>query len=103
VHVTTIRRAEPGDAPFLSTLPARKVAVAPEWQARGIAGALVQVVEGHARTTGTGLVRLYTNAAMIENRRLCEHLGYIEVARRAEYGFERVFYEKRLQRPRPSP
>jgi hypothetical protein len=33
---------------------------------------------------------------MTESQRLYEHLGYVEVARRSEHGFERVFYEKLL-------
>ncbi|HEX7058445.1 MAG TPA: hypothetical protein VF176_01160 [Solirubrobacterales bacterium] len=41
-------------------------------------------------------MRLYTNAKMTENLELYLRLGYREVDRRCELGFERVFLAKRL-------
>ena len=41
-------------------------------------------------------MRLYTNARMTENLSLYPHLGYVEVERREEDGFDRVFFEKGL-------
>jgi GNAT superfamily N-acetyltransferase len=72
------------------------VAVHPDWQGRGIGRLLVAIGEDHAKSTGKNAVRLYTNAAMLENRRLYSHLGYAEVGRRVEDGFDRVFYEKSI-------
>ena len=72
------------------------VAVDPEWQGRGIGRLLIGIAEDHAKATGKGAVRLYTNAAMRENRGLYAHLGYAEVDRRVEDGFDRVFYEKAI-------
>jgi ribosomal protein S18 acetylase RimI-like enzyme len=72
------------------------VAVHPDWQGRGIGGLLMGIAEDHAAAMGTGVVRLYTHATMVENRRRYEHLGYVEVAREVEDELDRVFYEKRL-------
>jgi hypothetical protein len=41
-------------------------------------------------------VTLYTNEAMVENRRLYARLGYAETGRRVEDGYRRVFFRKRL-------
>lgn len=75
------------------------VAVDPDRQGRGIGRLLIAIAEDHARATGTDTVRLYTNAAMRENRRLYARLGYAEVDRRSEDAFHRVFLEKRLDTP----
>ena len=39
---------------------------------------------------------LYTNEAMVENLAIYAHIGYVEVERRTEDGFQRVFMEKFL-------
>lgn len=75
------------------------VAVDPDRQGRGIGRLLIAIAEDHAQATGTDTVRLYTNAAMRENRRLYARLGYAEVDRRSEDAFHRVFLEKRLDTP----
>lgn len=72
------------------------VAVAPDLQGRGIAGALVDTAELLAIGSGVDVVRLYTNALMTESIRYWSHRGFTETARRAEHGFDRVFLEKRL-------
>ena len=36
---------------------------------------------------------------MLRNQRIYTRLGYTEVERRSDNGFERVFYVKRLPRP----
>jgi ribosomal protein S18 acetylase RimI-like enzyme len=72
------------------------VAVDPDSQGLGIGRLLMTIAEDHARATGKDTVRLYTNAAMHENRGLYAHLGYVELDRRVEDGFDRVFYEKSI-------
>ncbi len=72
------------------------VAVHPEWQGRGIGRLLIDLAEQHARAVGKSAVRLYTNAAMLGNRQLYSRLGYAEVDRRVEDGFDRVYLEKIL-------
>lgn len=78
------------------------VAVAPERQGSGIGRALMAHAEAHARERGLGELRLYTNAAMTENISLYRQLGYSEVERRREEGFERVFFAKATPRARAS-
>jgi GNAT superfamily N-acetyltransferase len=72
------------------------VAVAPAAQGRGIGRALLAHAEAQARELGLGKVALYTNAKMAENLSFYPALGYVEVDRRSEHGFERVFFEKTL-------
>jgi ribosomal protein S18 acetylase RimI-like enzyme len=70
------------------------VAVAPSAQGRGIGRALIAYAEERARELALPKVTLYTNARMTENVALYAALGYLEVDRRGEHGFERVFFEK---------
>ena len=72
------------------------VAVLPEAAGQGIGKALIRFCENAARRRGFSAVRLYTNEKMTENLSIYPRLGYAEVARRSEHGFERVFFEKRL-------
>jgi ribosomal protein S18 acetylase RimI-like enzyme len=72
------------------------VAVATEAQRRGIGRRLLAFAEERARELGVAKVSLYTNARMTENLAFYPVLGYVEVDRRREDGFERVFFEKPL-------
>ena len=72
------------------------VAVAPEHKGRGIGGQLIAFVEAEARLSGRNAVELYTNAKMYENLAMYPALGYVEVGRRTEDGFERVYFRKEL-------
>ncbi|MBP0483412.1 GNAT family N-acetyltransferase [Sagittula sp. M10.9X] len=83
-----------GDAMHLETL-----AVAPEATGQGLGRALIAHVETQAARLGLAKVTLYTNAKMTENLAIYPHLGYSEVGRRTEDGFDRVFYEKTLRAP----
>lgn len=70
------------------------VAVAPRAQHRGIGLALLAVGEQRAQELGLAKVTLYTNVHMTENLTLYPALGYREVGRRSEHGFDRVYFEK---------
>ncbi|WP_210268083.1 GNAT family N-acetyltransferase [Brucella intermedia] len=72
------------------------VAVLPSAAGRGIGKALIRFCEEEARRRGFNAVHLYTNEKMAENLSIYPRLGYAEVARRAEDGFNRVFFEKPL-------
>ncbi|NIC06160.1 GNAT family N-acetyltransferase [Halomonas sp. DX6] len=72
------------------------VAVLPAYSGRGIGRRLIEHVERAAREAGYGAVELYTNEAMTENLAMYPKLGYVEVGRRREAGFNRVFFRKRL-------
>ncbi len=70
------------------------VAVQTTAAGKGIGKTLIQFCETEARRLGFTTVHLYTNEKMTENLSLYPHLGYSEVARRTEHGFNRVFFEK---------
>lgn len=72
------------------------VAVLPEVGGQGIGRALIEYCETEARRQGMAAVHLYTNEVMTENLEMYPHMGYIEFARRREDGFNRVYFEKRL-------
>ena len=80
------------DRPGVTLL--ENVAVHPDRQGRGVGRRLMAIAEEHARAAGSHTIRLYTNAAMQENRRLYARLGYSEVDRRVDDGFDRIFFEK---------
>ena len=86
-----VLREQPG------SLLVENVAVAPAAQGRGIGRALLAHAEIHARALGLRRITLYTNAKMTENLSFYPSLGYVEVDRRVEHGFERVFFEKALR------
>ncbi len=72
------------------------VAVAPTAQGRGYGRTLLAHAEQQAHALGLSQLRLYTNAAMTENLALYPRIGYVEVDRRSEDGFERVYFTKDL-------
>lgn len=72
------------------------VAVLPEAHGRGVGKALIACCEDAARAARVLRVVLYTNAKMVENLLLYPRLGYCEVDRRREDGFDRVFFEKQV-------
>lgn len=74
------------------------VAVDPAHHGRGIGGALLRHAEDVAERAQVGEVRLYTNAAMVENLAMYRRLGYHEVKRCRSDGFDRVFFTKRVVR-----
>jgi ribosomal protein S18 acetylase RimI-like enzyme len=72
------------------------VAVDPDHQGKGVGRRLLAHAEIFALQCGTPELRLYTNAAMVENIALYSRLGYNEIDRRRESGFDRVFLLKNL-------
>lgn len=72
------------------------IAVDPGRQGHGIGRTLMAFAEDTARAAGLSRLRLYTNAAMTENLAFYPRLGFEEVGRRAECGYERVFFVKHL-------
>ena len=72
------------------------VAVTPAAHGRGHGRTLLAHAEQQARELGLLQLRLYTNAAMTENLNLYPRIGYREVARRSEDGFDRVYFSKDL-------
>jgi ribosomal protein S18 acetylase RimI-like enzyme len=79
------------------------VAVAPERHGLGVGKALLAFAEAEARRRGLARMDLYTNVKMRENLAFYPALGWIEVARRAEEGFERVYFVKAVSRVEEKP
>ncbi len=71
-------------------------AVDPALRGQGVGVRLLRAAEDHARARRLGEVRLYTNEAMTENRRLYLRLGYRETRRGVQDGFRRVYFTKHL-------
>ena len=70
------------------------VAVAPAHAGKGIGKKLIAYVEQAARDQGLAAVELCTNEAMTENLTMYPKLGYVEIERKQQNGFKRVFFSK---------
>ena len=71
------------------------IAVLPELGGQGIGAKLVEAAEAFVARSADA-VQLYTNAKMTRNLSWYPRLGYCEVDRRREQGFDRVFFHKQL-------
>lgn len=72
------------------------VAVDPLSHGLGYGRELLQFAEDEAEARGILTIRLFTNIQMTENRSLYPSMGYREIGRRNEDGFDRVYFEKPL-------
>ena len=72
------------------------VAVFPSLKGHGYGKQLMAFCEDQARQMNVSKVTLYTNEKMTENIAMYEKMGYAEIGRRHEEGFNRVFFEKSL-------
>ena len=72
------------------------VAVHPDAQGRGLGRELMSFAEQEAARHGFTRMVLYTHEVMTENQAIYTHLGYTEVDRRAEDGYQRIYMEKAL-------
>lgn len=70
------------------------VAVHPEHAGKGLGKALIATVESAAICEGLKTVELYTNEHMTENLSMYPRLGYMEIGRSQQDGFNRVFFRK---------
>ncbi|SRR6266516_348570 len=77
-------------------LQVANIAVRPERQGRGLGRRLLAFADDEARRRGYLAVILYTNIHMAENLARYPALGYVEVGRGNEHGFDRVFFRKEL-------
>lgn len=77
-------------------LHVENVAVFPGGQGKGLGRALMRFAEEEAGRLGLSAVELYTNVKMTENQAFYPALGYVEIDRREEDGFSRIFYRKEL-------
>jgi ribosomal protein S18 acetylase RimI-like enzyme len=72
------------------------IGVLPECSGSGFGRSLIEHVERIAKETGHETVVLYTNEAMTENLSMYPKMGYVEVERRREAGFNRVYFRKQV-------
>ncbi len=72
------------------------IAVHPGAQGGGLGRALMSFAEQEATRRGFTRMALVTHEAMTENQAIYGRLGYIEVDRRAEDGYRRIYMEKPL-------
>ena len=72
------------------------IAVTPARQGAGLGRRLLAFAEAEALRRGYRELRLYTHRTMTENRRLYAAIGYQEIGRGTEAGYERIFMRKRL-------
>jgi ribosomal protein S18 acetylase RimI-like enzyme len=72
------------------------IAVAPARQGSGLGRQLLAFAEAEAMRRDYREIRLYTHQTMTENQRLYATIGYKEIGRGTEAGYERVFMRKQL-------
>ena len=72
------------------------VAVRSNAAGKGVGKRLITFCEEQAKQYGKKRIKLYTNEKMSDNLTIYPHLGYREIDRRTEDGFNRVFFEKSL-------
>ena len=67
------------------------IGIEPHLQGKGWGRRLMDHAATEAAHLGLNALRLYTNAAMIENLSMYAHLGFVETHRVTEDGFNRVY------------
>ena len=67
------------------------IAVDPASQGRGLGRQLMEYAIGEAKRMTLPQLRLYTNAAMVENLAIYAHMGFVETHRAVEHGYARVY------------
>ncbi len=65
-----------------------RLSTSPEYRGQGIASALIEHVEEHARRLGAPAVTLGVRIALPENLRFFQAHGYVEVGRDTHAGFD---------------
>jgi ribosomal protein S18 acetylase RimI-like enzyme len=72
------------------------VAVDPTYQGQGLGRRLMAFAEQYAREHRLRELRLYTNERMVESLAFYRSLGFEEVERRLDDGYQRVFLREQL-------
>lgn len=84
------------DSPLDDSLKVNNLLVAPSAQGRGYGRLLMGFAEETARAQGRPALTLFTNEKMYENLALYPRMGFLEVDRRVEDGYRRVYFRKSL-------
>jgi hypothetical protein len=74
----------------------RKSPEYPPGNCGGLGRDLLVFAKREAIRCGLTRMALVTHEVMAENRAIYAHLGYTEVGRWAEYGYRRIYMDKRL-------
>jgi len=72
------------------------IAVDPSAQGHGLGRALMEFAEQEAARRRLSRMALVTHETMTENQAIYARLGYVEIERRAEDGYRRIYMEKPL-------
>ncbi|HEX7091328.1 MAG TPA: helix-turn-helix domain-containing GNAT family N-acetyltransferase [Longimicrobiales bacterium] len=75
----------------------KRMWVAPAMRGLGLGRRILEALESEARALGLGTLRLETNRALVEARRLYERAGYVEVAPFNDDPYADHWFEKRLE------
>jgi GNAT superfamily N-acetyltransferase len=73
------------------------IAVHPSCQGKGYGRALIVFAEMEAKCRGYGKIDLYTHMLMTENIALYQHMGFVEIHRATEKGYDRIYMTKQLR------
>jgi ribosomal protein S18 acetylase RimI-like enzyme len=90
--ITAVLTLDPRD----DHLYVENIAVDPSAQGRGLGRALMEFAEQEAARRALNRMALVTHEAMTENQAIYARLGYVEIERRAEDGYRRIYMEKPL-------
>jgi ribosomal protein S18 acetylase RimI-like enzyme len=77
-------------------LHVENLAISPAAQGAGVGTRLLRHAEARARELGLAAIELYTNAKMTEALAFYPARGFVEIDRRREAGFDRVYFRKHL-------
>ncbi len=77
-------------------LQIENIAIYPRYTGKGLGRQLLEHAGRVGEKNGQTALELYTNVKMFENLSLYKKLGYQEIDRRIEDGFERVYFRKTL-------
>jgi ribosomal protein S18 acetylase RimI-like enzyme len=83
--------------PIADYLLLDNVAISTARQGLGLGRWLLAFAEAEALQRGYSEIRLYTHQTMVENQRLYASIGYEEMGRDTEAGYDRVFMRKQLR------
>lgn len=72
------------------------IVVHPSFQGNGFGKKLLAHAEQEAKRQGYTEIQLYTHEKMTENKAMYQKLGYVEIERRVENGYRRIYMKKQL-------
>jgi GNAT superfamily N-acetyltransferase len=78
------------------SIKVNSLVVDPASQGKGYGKVLMKFASDEGRKRGCKAVELYTHEKMVENVTLYEKMGFEEIGRRTEDGFDRVFFRKAI-------